>query len=235
MAASSSSSSSPINPSDVPEEGSVVVLEYIGRKKITLQSHLERYDELIRIIGELSEKKRKKGEKGSRIYSTLIRHLKEMRTEVPKVAKNMNKRKPSTKPRISGFSMRCSISDELADFLKVPKGSLLTRAEITNALCAYVNIKPDETREKVLRWKHLNPKSNRDLRDPKNKTRILPDARLSKLLKYEAYRKNVKEGLIETNKVDKQTKEKRVVKQTDDGLMYPTMQILIQPHISKVE
>lgn len=229
MAASS------IDPSDIPEEGSVVVLEYLGRKKVTLQSHLERYDELINIIQDLSEKKRKKGEKGSRVYGKLIRNLKEMKSEVPKVIKQANKRKPSTKPRVSGFSLGCTISDELADFLKVPKGTLLTRTEITNALCAYVNINANETREKVLRWKHLNPKMNRDLRDPSNKTRILPDPRLSKLLKYEEYRKRVKEGLVETYKVNKQTKQKERVVQTDDGLLYCTMQLLIQPHISKID
>lgn len=226
-------SSSIIHPQDVPEEGYVVELEYLGRKKVTLSSHMERYDELINIISDLSEKKRKKGEKGSRVYNKLIRNLKEMKNEVPKVIKQSNKRKPSIHPRVSGFSLGCAISDELADFLKVPRGTLLSRTEITNALCAYVNIKPDETREKVLKWKHINPKGH-DLRDPKNRTRIIPDPRLSKLLKYDDYRKHVKEGVIETYKLNKQTKQKEHLVQTDDRLMYCTMQLLIQPHISKV-
>jgi chromatin remodeling complex protein RSC6 len=62
----------------------------------------------------------------------------------------------------SGFVKPTLISDQLADFLSKPKGSLIARTEVTREINAYI-------------------RSNK-LQDPDNGRKINPDAKLKKLL-----------------------------------------------------
>jgi len=62
----------------------------------------------------------------------------------------------------SGFVKPTLISDQLADFLTKPKGSLIARTEVTREINAYI-------------------RSNK-LQDPDNGRKINPDAKLKKLL-----------------------------------------------------
>lgn len=231
---------------DLPEgEGSITTMEYLGtdldaddtqskRKEVNYASHMQRYEILIKIVSEELEKKKKKSESGTRVFAKVIKHLKEMQNEVPKVAKSM-KRKRRVINKKSGFSTACAISPELAKFIGVPPTTLLTRAEISNAICAYVHIKPDETRETVLRWRHLNPDGKRNLQDPNNKTRIIPDKNLSKLLSYEAYKRDVAAGKEKRGMKNKVTKDKEYFVKSDDSLYYNIIQKLIQKHVRKLE
>lgn len=204
-----------------------------AKKEITYATHMARYEENIRMLEEAIDKRKKKGEKGTRIFVSVSKNLREMMHEVPKVAKSMKKRKPSNKQKVSGFGVKCTITDELAAFLQVKPGTTLTRTEITNGIYAYVKIAPEEEREGVLKWLYLNPDRSRNLQNQTNKTYILPDENLSKLLRYEEYKKDVRLGKILTKKTNKETKEVEDVVQTDDGLKYNIVQKLIQQHISE--
>ena len=62
----------------------------------------------------------------------------------------------------SGFTKPTAISDQLADFLGKPKGSLIARTEVTREINAYI-------------------RANK-LQDPTNGRKINPDAKLKKLL-----------------------------------------------------
>jgi upstream activation factor subunit UAF30 len=78
-------------------------------------------------------------------------------------AKAGNKRKKDKASRApSGFVKPTLISDQLADFLTKPKGSLIARTEVTREINAYI-------------------RSNK-LQDPENGRKINPDAKLKKLL-----------------------------------------------------
>ncbi len=112
--------------------------------------------------------------------------------------------------------------------MQLEAGETPARNDITNALCAYVNIKPNEKREQMTKWKKLNP-NNRDLQDPKDKMVILPDEKLKMLLNYDQFVVDVKAGKI-TKKVKK---DGHVVDEvvTSPQLKYWVLQKLVQPHV----
>ena len=69
-----------------------------------------------------------------------------------------------SKPRVlSGFLKPVTVSTELCDFVGCEQGSLLSRVDVTRAMCAYV-------------------KDNNLQSDPKSKSVIVPDEKLAKLL-----------------------------------------------------
>ncbi len=99
---------------------------------------------------------------------TLTTAMKTLEKEYAKERKELLKkaekhsRKPKTDRKPSGFAKSSPISDELADFLGLPKGSELARTDATKRINAYI-------------------KAN-NLQNPEAKTIILPDAKLKALL-----------------------------------------------------
>ncbi len=87
-------------------------------------------------------------------------YAKERKELLKKAEKHTRKAKTDRKP--SGFAKSSPISDELADFLGLPKGSELARTDATKRINAYI-------------------KAN-NLQNPDAKTIILPDAKLKALL-----------------------------------------------------
>lgn len=200
------------------------------RAKITVESFTELSETIIQRLDSKIEKMSKSGESGIRFIRSIRKDVDKMRRQIPKISKTQ--RQPSTnKKNASGLVMKCELSDELCDFLKVDKGTLLSRTEINAAICVYVNLKDDETREKQIRWAYLNPKGKRDLQDPNNRRRIIPDKKLSKLLNYKQFQKDVKKGVIFIERKDKRTGIKTKIPVEDDGLYYYWIQKLFQRHI----
>jgi chromatin remodeling complex protein RSC6 len=66
------------------------------------------------------------------LQKEVIKEKKELKKIENKYNKNNSKRKPH------GFALPSLISDELADFLNVPKGSELARTEVTSKIISYV-------------------------------------------------------------------------------------------------
>ena len=129
--------------------------------KPTLESVMKEIEEMETLINQEIDKRRQtldknKGLSTFRNIGKKISHLKKV---IPKVAKKTRVSKPGK----NNFNSLVSISKELATFLKVDPKDKIARDDIICALFTYVNIKPNETREKILRWKHLNSE-NRDLR-----------------------------------------------------------------------
>lgn len=201
------------------------------RKKVTLDSHLQKYQELLSLIDNEIEKKQKSREPGIRSLQSMRKLIKELENETHKVAhvkrKNLNSKK------VSGFSLPCKITNELADFMKLPHGSTPTRNEITNAICVYTHYDPNDKKEQMLKWAHLNPGGKRNLQDKSNKMSIIPDAKLKKLLHYDKYVQDVKDGKVFKNKKNKETGETELVKVTTTELSYSVIQKLIQCQIIK--
>lgn len=73
------------------------------------------------------------------------------------------------------FSRLCRLTAVLEDFLKVERGTKLTRTEITKAFCSYIN--PGRYEQ----WFHLNP-LNKDRRAPFDKTSFVIDREVLTLL-----------------------------------------------------
>ena len=102
--------------------------------------------------------------------------VKEMETEVKKLQKSAQKeikdltkkgkkkgKKDGAKRAPSGFAKPSPISQELCDFLGKEAGSELARTEVTKHLTTYIK--------------------EHNLQAPEDKRKILPDAKLKKLLK----------------------------------------------------
>ena len=94
-------------------------------------------------------------------------YLKTVQKEIVKLAKTSSKRSRSRatstdKKTPSGFAKPTKLSDELCEFLSVPKGTELARTDVTRRLNLYI--------------KEFN------LQDEKDKRKIHPDAKLMSVL-----------------------------------------------------
>jgi chromatin remodeling complex protein RSC6 len=99
----------------------------------------------------------------SGLIQTVRTLQKKSEKELKAVQKATNKRKSKNGNRApSGFVKPTLISDQLADFLNRPKGSLVARTEVTREINAYIRAN--------------------SLQDPANGRKINPDAKLKKLL-----------------------------------------------------
>lgn len=92
----------------------------------------------------------------------LKKDLSKVNKELKKRNKKKNKQSGGTK-QLSGFAKPTEISSELATFLNVNTSELLARTEVTKRINVYI-------------------KAN-DLQNPTNRRIILPDSKLSDLLK----------------------------------------------------
>jgi hypothetical protein len=216
------------------EEENENVKQKKERRKITIKTHNSDYDSLIEELDKTIDHKSKHKEKGIRTLRRVRKRLIRMKKDVPLVIKSTRKRKNKEGNTNNGFGIKYNISEELSTFLNVEEGTTLSRSDITRAICVYSNIKEDEKREDVLRWKYLNDKQ-RDLRAKDKKMCIVPDKPLSKLLRYDEYKKKVKGGLVTKNvKVEDEDGNivKEAVKVTDDSMYYHVIQKLIGVHLS---
>lgn len=207
---------------------------YKLRKRITVEAHLSKYNSLIELLDNEISKLPKTATQTSTatinnitfVMKDVKKQIKEMRDEAVKLTKC----KQAKKKKNSGLTMSCNLSQEMINFLHVPEGTKLSRNEITNAICTYIYLNPNETRKQILRWSYLNTEG-RDLRNPHKKTEIIPDEVISELLGYEMYIKNVQDGLIMGKTTDKITKAKVLTTVTNTALTYRVIQKLICKHI----
>ena len=79
--------------------------------------------------------------------------------------KNLKRKRRTGTNTNSGFMKPKPVSNELCELLNKPTGSLMSRTDVTRAICAYVK--------------------DNDLRRPDNKRVIVPDTRLASLLRME--------------------------------------------------
>jgi chromatin remodeling complex protein RSC6 len=102
--------------------------------------------------------------------TTVIAEVKTREKQVErdlKAAQKSGKRKNKGGVRApSGFVKPALVSDQLAEFLSRPKGSMVARTEVTREINSYIR--------------------EHNLQDPKNRRHILPDAKLKKLLALKA-------------------------------------------------
>lgn len=98
--------------------------------------------------------------------TTMVKTLQKEYNKVQKTSVKKPKKSASTKTRTpSGFAKPTKLSDELCSFLGVPAGSQLARTEVTRVLNEYIK-------------KH-------NLQDSNDKRTIVPDEKLSSILKLE--------------------------------------------------
>jgi chromatin remodeling complex protein RSC6 len=185
--------------------------------------------EITKVINQISAeidrlKESTEKTKGTKFLSKIRRQLNDVNKQVPRIKNTRSKKRPVKGN--SGINKPKEISDELADFLKVDRGTLLSMADVTSAICTYIRVKDDEKdKDKIesrSRWIHLNPEGERNLQEPTSKKNINPDKKLSALLRYPAYKKDVSEGKVTTKSTGALV--------VDDRLNYCVLQKLIRVH-----
>lgn len=97
------------------------------------------------------------------VLSSQVRQLKARSEREVRNAHKLSKKRKNANRKPSGFVKPAIISTELATFLNKPQGSEMARTEVTKEINVYIK--------------------QHNLQDPSNGRRILPDAKLRKLLK----------------------------------------------------
>lgn len=127
-----------------------------GDENTVVESDIDKYDVVVEklneMLGDIKE---------------MISTVKVLKKEAVKAAKSGNKRQrkapiDGAKRPASGITKPTKLSDDLCEFLGVPKGSALARTEVTKIINTYI-------------------KSNK-LQDENDKRTIHPDAKLIKIL-----------------------------------------------------
>ena len=93
---------------------------------------------------------------------TSLKTLQKTYERMRKVVDKQEKKKQNARTTPSGFAKPTKISDELCAFLGVPKGTEMSRTQVTRSLNAHVK--------------------SHNLYDPNNRRIILPDASMKKIL-----------------------------------------------------
>ena len=171
--------------------------------------------------------------KGIKTLKSLRRVFQLLEKQAPKLSKGKRRRATPGGGKNSGLTTPKPITAEFRSFLKLPTNKEISRIEGTRALNAYIHIKPEETREDVLAWAYLNPNykdGGRNLQNSDDRRVIVPDVRLSTLLRYNQYKKDVAAGKVTESRKNKVTGVKEVVIIDDNALHYRTIQKLIQIH-----
>jgi len=88
-----------------------------------------------------------------------------------KVIEKVQKKKDKAKKSPSGFAKPCKISDELCDFIGIPRGTEQSRTDVTRFINAYVK--------------------QHNLNNPANRREFFPDKKLDAILNV---KENVKDG-----------------------------------------
>jgi hypothetical protein len=219
------------------------------REKVSSESVMKDIKSILTILDSEIDKRKKTLDKnkGLSTFRSIKKKVERLEKSLPKIMKKTR----SNKNIKNNFNKPVLISEELSNFLQVDKNVQLTREDVNCAIFTYINIKPDEKREKILKWKHLNWNTTtngsdenggspqRDLRDQIKKDTIIPDDALSKLLNYEEYKKEIdkflnKEKSEEIEESKSPYLNKNGSHPKDNKLRFTSVIKLIQPHIVKI-
>ena len=136
------------------------------RKVVTQETVNTDMDELLKFVTDsiADPELLRKATKVLRGVASRVRRLRADVTRVVKKSTKSSAPKDKSKMSNSGLMKPVKITDDLAQFMNVPKDSLQSRVAVTNAICLYVK--------------------THALQNPENKREIRPDAVLAKLLGY---------------------------------------------------
>uniref|UniRef100_A0A6C0LXA4 DM2 domain-containing protein n=1 Tax=viral metagenome TaxID=1070528 RepID=A0A6C0LXA4_9ZZZZ len=200
-----------------------------GKKLHTFATIMQELEELTSYTTQELDVQRKSTSK-NRYVLPLIRirnRLAVLEKHMPRAFKIKRKTTRTTMP--DGLIKRMLITDELAAFLHVERGTKLSRVEVRRAISMYCHVKDDESRVSMLVWTSLNPHRDRDLLDSKDRRIVHPNNDLSVLLRYPQYVKFVESG--EYKRRNKRTGE--MVTVTDSRLYTYIITKLIECHFLK--
>jgi len=152
------------------------------------------FDELIQMIETeiVSLRDSSNKTKGVKFLRTLNKRIKSLKTQVARINQRTSTKvvSSSSNGTNSGFLKPVKISSDMAKFTGWDPAELKSRVEVTKYLCNYIR--------------------ENNLQNPNDKRQIIPDAKLSKLIKYDA-------------------------KKEAEPLRYYSLQKFLKPHFTKAE
>lgn len=154
--------------SDVETEvGTEGTVETKKRRIPTRETVLESFDELVELVeAEITHLRESQSKaKGVKFLRTVNKRIKSLRSQMTRVMKQRQKTNRKNNNN-SGFLKPVQISKEMAKFTGWDVTELRSRVDVTKHLCDYI-------------------KEN-DLQNPEDRRQILVDAKLGKLLSYDA-------------------------------------------------
>lgn len=203
-----------------------------GRKQLTVEDLVEELNEAKKLLDQeietLQGNKSRVRLRGVRNLQRIRKKVVGVRDSIPRISKSKKRARANGS---SGFNKAKIPSKELRAFLGLGKDEFVSRAEATRALCVYVKVDEKKgERPDFKKWEHLNPGGQRNLQDQDDLTRIIPDEKLSKLLHYEQYKKDVDSGKYQQRKKKEDGTYEKVVL-TDNNLYYKVIQRLLNQHL----
>jgi upstream activation factor subunit UAF30 len=157
-------------PTPVPDTSDSLEDESDSKKRVppTKESVMETFDEIIKSIESEIESLRESETKtkGVKFLRTLNKRLKILKNQSSRIIKQKRASSKKTTNNNSGFLKPVRISKEMAKFTGFDEAELKSRVDITKYICQYIK--------------------NNNLQNPEDKRQILADAKLAKLLKYDA-------------------------------------------------
>ena len=157
-AASSSEAAEEAAASSEPKQRRVVTKESVQESFDVLQKEIQ--TALETLAGEGKAKFN-----ALRFVRSMSRQVKTLRSDVNRVAK-VKTRSAAARPPNSGFMKPVAVSKDLAKFTGWDASQLRSRVDVTKYICQYVK--------------------DNNLQDPNDRRNIIPDAKLAKLLDYDA-------------------------------------------------
>ena len=183
---------------NIEDEDELVVVDETPEKKRvapTKESVVSSFDEVIQMveteIASLRDSSTKA--KGVKFLRTLNKRLKTLKTQVSRIKQRSSTKgisSNSTNNSNSGFLKPVKISSDMAKFTGWNPDELKSRVDVTKYLCNYIR--------------------ENNLQNPTDKRQIIPDAKLSKLIKYDSMKES-------------------------EPLRYYSLQKFLKPHFVKVE
>ena len=159
----------------------------------TRESVVESFDEIVQMIETeiVSLRDSSTKTKGIKFLRSLNKRLKTLKSQVARIKQRSSTKVVSTTNNTnSGFLKPVKISSDMAKFTGWNPEDLKSRVDVTKFLCNYIR--------------------ENNLQNPTDKRQIIPDAKLSKLIKYDS-------------------------KKESEPLRYYSLQKFLKPHFMKVE
>lgn len=196
------------SPEPVQEEATPIVEEVVTpggsrkRREVTVESVDSDFDSVIKALEDELNRQREAKEAsggktpqgaGVKFVRSLAKSVKQLQSDTRRISKK--KKQTRVGNSNSGFNKEVEITAEFADFCGVKAGTLMSRTTGTTKIQEYVK--------------------GHNLQNPKYRREILPDAKLTKLLEYNA-------------------ENEKSEKNPDGKLYYYVVQKLMQKHFKKV-
>ncbi|MDA9673889.1 SWIB/MDM2 domain-containing protein [bacterium] len=163
---SKSSKKTPVEKSEVVEP--VVVEPVVDQTTETTETNnVDDWKEVGQSLIDRLDQCLQKSKESQKEYETEVKEIsKELKQFMKRTGKEVRRKKQkggNANRAPSGFAKPANISDELAMFLGVEKGTMLARTDVTKRLTTYIK--------------------EHDLQNPDNKRQIFPDEKLGKIIK----------------------------------------------------